>query len=191
MTLTSSSARTALTLGLLLLGACNTEEYERQREAAKAIRDATPKAPQLTKREKASAQRAAAVGGGASNLNVMTRGAASQLVKSEIPFSRMAGYAVRGSDESSFKICGSPGVHYLRLGPDAAAQLVQRYRFRATKPLSPVYFVLKARIINDTVAVGENHYHSVLEVEEVLPEVDGVAPDCPAPRRGSLVAARD
>lgn len=185
------ATRLLFVLGLLLLGACNTEEYERQRAAAVAARDARPKAAPLSKREQRSAQIAAAVGGGGSNLQIMTRGAASQLARSELPFTRIPGYVVRGTDESSFKACGVAGVHFLRLGPNAAAQLVQRYRFRATKPFSPVYFVLLARILKDTVTVGENVYDSVIEVDEVVPEVDGEQPDCPAPRRGSLIATRD
>jgi hypothetical protein len=112
---------------------------------------------------------------------------AERLTKADVPFVRMSGYVVRGSDESSFVKCGDPVVHYTRMSAGAVGVLVQRYRFKAPRPLSPVYFTVNARIIDDTVTVGENSYTSVVEIERVYPEVPDERPDCAAPTRGSLV----
>jgi hypothetical protein len=108
--------------------------------------------------------------------------------KSDQPFVRIAGYVVRGTDEASFRPCGSTQVSFIRGSPVAAPRLVQRYRFRAPVPLHPVYFVVRARIREDTLTVGKNVYTSVMEVDEVYPEDPAATPDCPAPRRGSMIA---
>ncbi len=101
----------------------------------------------------------------------------------------MAGYVVRGTDESSFRACGSTRTHLLRPRGEANAIILQRYRFNAPTPLAPVYFVFReARILEDTVAVGDNTYLSVVDVRAVVPEQPGVAPECPAPGRGSMIA---
>lgn len=106
------------------------------------------------------------------------------------PFERMAGYVVRGTDESSFRRCGSKQVQYIRAVGEAAVHVSTRYRFRAPTPLAPVYFVFRARVVGDTVVVGDYTYTSVLEVRSVYPENPGEKPDCPAPMRGSMVAER-
>jgi hypothetical protein len=103
-------------------------------------------------------------------------------------FARVAGYVVRGSDESSFRACGSTQTHYLRPLGEAAIHVTQRYRFRASMPLAPVYFVFNARVLEDTVNVGDFTYTSVIEVRRVMPEQTGEQPDCPAPMRGSMIA---
>ena len=105
-------------------------------------------------------------------------------------FERMAGYVVRGSDESSFRRCGSDRTHYIRVSGAAATNVIQRYRFRAPVPLAPVYFVFNARVIEDTVVIGDYKYTSVVEVRRVFPEQPAVEPECPAPMRGSMIADR-
>lgn len=105
-------------------------------------------------------------------------------------FERMAGYVVRGSDESSFRRCGSNQTHFVRVRGEAAVHVTQRYRFKAPVPLSPVYFVFRARVIGDTVVVGDYTYTSVLDVRSVFPDQAGSEPDCPAPMRGSMIAQR-
>lgn len=102
----------------------------------------------------------------------------------------MAGYVVRGSDESSFRRCGSDRTHYIRVGGEAMTTVIQRYRFRAPVPLSPVYFVFNARVLEDTVVVGDHTYTSVVQVWKVFPEQPGAEPECPAPMRGSMIADR-
>lgn len=106
------------------------------------------------------------------------------------PFERMAGYVVRGTDESSFRRCGSKQTNYIRAVGEAAVHVTTRYRFKAPTPLAPVYFVFQARVVDDTVKVGDYTYTSVLEVRSVYPEDPGGKPDCPAPMRGSMIAAR-
>lgn len=106
------------------------------------------------------------------------------------PFERLAGYVVRGTDESSFRRCGSKQTQYIRASGEAAVHVATRYRFKAPTPLSPVYFVFRARVVADTVTVGDYTYTSVLDVRSVYPENEGGKPDCPAPMRGSMIANR-
>lgn len=115
--------------------------------------------------------------------------AAAAPVDSGPPFQRMAGYVVRGTDESSFRVCGSTRTHLLQPRGEANAMILQRYRFNAPTPLTPVYFVFReARIREDTVVVGDNTYLSVVEVRAVVPEQPGVTAECTAPPRGSMIA---
>ena len=180
----------ALVLGPAVAGGCSTEEYERQRDAARRARDAAPPKEVPTAREKASARRAASVaGGGGGVLGAGERGAAAPFAKSDEPFVRIAGWVVRGTDEASFRPCGSGRVSFIRGSQVAAPRLVQRYRFRAPAPLHPVYFEVKGRIRDDTIAVGSHVYTSVIEIAELVPEVPDAVPACPAPRRGSLIEA--
>jgi hypothetical protein len=175
-----------------LLGACmsdneyraKAEEQTRQRiaRAEKAGADSTV---ELTDREKALNKRANSLGS-----RVTTGERAERLTKADAPFERMSGYVVRGTDESSFVKCGSSGVHYTRMSAAAVGLLVQRYRFKASRPLAPVYFTINARILDDTVTVGEHAYTSVVEIERVYPEVPDERPACAAPPRGSLVEGR-
>lgn len=102
----------------------------------------------------------------------------------------MAGYVVRGTDESSFRRCGSTRTHYIRATGESAVHLSTRYRFKAPGPLSPVYFVFRARVLEDTVVVGDYTYTSVLEVRSVFTDERSGAPECPAPMRGSMIADR-
>lgn len=106
------------------------------------------------------------------------------------PFERMAGYVVRGTDESSFRRCGSNRTHFIRVTADSWPAILQRYRFRAPVPLSPVYYVFHARVIEDTVVVGDYTYTSSVEVRRVFPEQPDSQPECPAPMRGSMIADR-
>jgi hypothetical protein len=110
-------------------------------------------------------------------------------VDSGPPFERMAGYVVRGTDESSFRRCGSKRIHYIRAFGEAAAHLSQRYRFNVSAPLAPVYFVFRARVLDDTVSIGDHTYTSVVEVRSVYPEEQGT-PECAAPMRGSMIGVR-
>ena len=105
-------------------------------------------------------------------------------------FERMAGYVVRGTDESSFRRCGSDRTHFIRVTADSWPAVLQRYRFRAPVPLSPVYFVFYARVIEDTVTVGDYTYTSSVEVRRVFPEQPDSQPECPAPMRGSMISDR-
>jgi hypothetical protein len=106
------------------------------------------------------------------------------------PFERIAGWVVRGTDESSFRRCGSKRTQYIRAVGEAAVHVSTRYRFKAPTPLAPVYFVFRARIVDDTVVVGDYTYTSVLEVRSVFPENPDEKSDCPAPMRGSMIATR-
>jgi hypothetical protein len=106
------------------------------------------------------------------------------------PFERVVGYVVRGTDESSFRRCGSTRTQYIRAVGEAASQVNTRYRFKASTPLAPVYFVFRARVVDDTVVVGDHTYTSVLEVRSVYPENPGEKAECPAPMRGSMIADR-
>jgi hypothetical protein len=81
-------------------------------------------------------------------------------------------------------------VYYTRLAPPAAAQVAQRYRFRAPRLLYPVYFAVVGRIVEDTVTVGEHRYDAVIEISDILTERSEGEPDCSAPPPGSLVASR-
>ena len=110
--------------------------------------------------------------------------------KNDDPFVEMRGYIVRGTDESSFRRCGSSRVYYTRLAPPAAAQVAQRYRFRANSLLSPVYFAVKGRLVDDTVTVGDHTYTSVIEISDILGEQSEGTPACPPPPRGSMIASR-
>jgi hypothetical protein len=154
-------------------------EEQKRRQIA---RGSTPVAAEMSDREKSLASRAAQIGG-----RVTVGERAERLAKAEIPFVRMAGYVVRGSDESSFVKCGDPGVHYTRMSQMAVSNVVQRYRFRAPRPLSPVYFEIKGRILDDTIKVGDHAYTSVVEIESVYPDNPDARPACAAPPRGSLV----
>jgi len=102
----------------------------------------------------------------------------------------MAGYVVRGTDESSFRRCGSKRTHYIRAAGEAAVHLVTQYRFKASTPLAPVYFVFRARVIEDTVRVGDYLYTSVVEVRSVDRAASEGTPECPGPMRGSMIADR-
>lgn len=115
--------------------------------------------------------------------------AAATPIDSGPSYERMAGYVVRGTDESSFRRCGSTQTHLLRPRGEANALILQRYRFKAPTPLTPVYFVFReARIIHDTVVVGDNTYLSVVDVRAVVPEQPEVTPECPTPGRGSMIS---
>lgn len=191
--MTSARTRIVLTLAsTALVGACMSDnEYRAKQEAmARNAMERSSKAygqaqAQLSGREKALASRANSLGS-----RVTTGERAERLAQVEVPFEKMTGYVVRGSDESSFLKCGDTGVHYTRMSASAVGQLVQRYRFKASRPLAPVYFTINARIIEDTVTVGENAYKSVVEIERVYPEVRDERPACAPPARGSLIEGR-
>lgn len=172
-----------------LLGACMSEneyrakgEEQTRRRIARSQNAFAAKRGQLSDREKRLANKANSIG---SRFAAGER--AERLTKAEEPFVRMSGYVVRGSDESSFMKCGDPGVHYTRMSAGAVALIVQRYRFKASRPLAAVYFTINGRIIKDTITVGENSYTSVVEIERVYPEVPDERPACAAPPRGSLI----
>lgn len=103
-----------------------------------------------------------------------------------VPFVETHGYLVRGTDELSFRVCGSPRVHFARMGPGAGNRIMQRYRFESSGLLSPVYFAVKGRIVADTVTVGRHTYHSVIQIVDVLPVSSERR--CAAPLPGSLIA---
>ncbi|MBC7896037.1 MAG: hypothetical protein H7066_11540 [Cytophagaceae bacterium] len=172
-----------------LAGACMSDnEYRAKSEAQKraagprAEKAAQNQAARGSRREQSLAKAAAAVGS-----KVTTGERAERLAKADVPFTRMSGYVVRGTDESSFVKCGDSGVHYTRMSAGAVGLLVQRYRFKAPRPLSPVYFTISGRILDDTISVGTHEYISVVEIERVYPEVLDERPACAAPTRGSLI----
>lgn len=102
------------------------------------------------------------------------------------PPRRITGYLVRGTDESSFRVCGTGKVHFLPASSASAVVLLQEYRFRATGLLRPIYFVIKGRVLPDTVIAGANRYTSVLQVTEFLGGKNDT-PECPPPRPGTLI----
>lgn len=123
-------------------------------------------------------------------LRGVNRAAGEATTKTEAPFVELHGYIVRGTDESSFRRCGSSRVYYTRLAPPAAAQVVQRYRFRAAALFSPVYFAVMGRMVDDTVTVGEHTYTAVVEISDILADKSEGAPECAPPPRGSMIAGR-
>lgn len=167
-------SRVALLLPLCLpLFACGREDA-----GAKVAR-------QMTAQQRRLNNRARAIGG----IGAGSRAVSEQMDTAvHLPFARIAGYVVRGTDEFSFKACGSNRVHYVRLSPMAAAKVIQQYRFRSPQPLPPVYFTFKARIVDDTVRIGEHEYRSVVEVLEMTNGRDET-PDCAKPGYGSFVAS--
>jgi hypothetical protein len=181
---------TSLTLSqmtaLLVLGSgCVDYERAKQTEAEiRARRDA------MTVARKQGGEKSGGKGGG-EKLQGINRAVGEALSrKNEAPFEEMHGYVVRGTDESSFRRCGSSRVYYTRLAPPAAAQVAQRYRFRANALLSPVYFAVMGRLVDDTVTVGEHTYTAVIEISDILGDKSEGTPDCAPPPRGSMVASR-
>ena len=160
----------------------DAERYRRESERAAKIASTV----KLSPREKWADTRAKEIGGAG---GTGERGAASRLAKRDLPFEKVWGYVVRGTDESSFKPCGSDRVYYTRVGPGVIGELVQRYRFKSPTVLTPVYFELMARLVEDTVVLGDHVYTAVAEINHVFPEVPGLQPACPRPRRGSLIGA--
>jgi hypothetical protein len=69
------------------------------------------------------------------------------------------------------------------------AQIVQRYRFVAPTPLTPVFFEFSARIVDSTAVVGEFTYPRVLIVDRVLDGTEAPS-NCPRPSRGSFIDSR-
>ena len=177
-------------LATVLSGCMSEHEYRAKNEhvARNAIAriENQHKQPQLSKRGK----KLAMAGNSLGKVGLGERGSA-KLTKAEAPFVRMSGYVVRGTDESSFVSCGSPVVSYTRVSAEAVGQLVQRYRFKAPKPLSAVYFNVEARVLSDTVEIGANRYTSVVEIKRVYPEVVGERPVCAPPPWGSLIERRE
>lgn len=181
---------TALTLSqltaLLVLGSgCVDYERAKQTEAeVRARRDAN-----TIERKRAGGQ-GARKGSGEKLVGINRASGEALSRKNEAPFEEMRGYIVRGTDESSFRRCGSSRVYYTRLAPPAAAQVAQRYRFRAASLLSPVYFAVMGRLVDDTVTVGEHTYTAVIEISDILGDKSEGTPDCAPPPRGSMVASR-
>lgn len=161
----------------------DAEKYRRESERAAKMAASPSK---LTEREQYLSDRAKQIGGA---VGAGERGAGGRFAKVDAAFGKVSGYVVRGTDESSFKPCGSDRVYYTRIGPGVISELVQRYRFKSPTVLTPVYFELFARFIEDTVTLGDHVYTAVAEINYVFPEVPGSAPACPRPRRGSLISA--
>lgn len=173
-----------LLLGLLTSTGCI--DYERSKRQEESIRE--QRAQRQIERTKQKGGKSAA--NSRSSLGQINRAAGEKLGSDADPFVEIRGYVVRGTDESSFRRCGASRVYYTRMSPPAAAQIAQRYRFRAPKLLYPVYFVVMGRVVDDTVTVGANHYDAVIEISEVLAEQSEKEPDCAPPPAGSMVAAR-
>jgi hypothetical protein len=184
MRLAVRNLRQWATLLVLGSGCVDYERAKRSEAETRAQRDARAIA------RKQSGEKAPAKGGGdkLQGINRATGEALSR--KNEEPFVEMRGYIVRGTDESSFRRCGSSRVYYTRLAPPAAAQVAQRYRFRAAALLSPVYFAVMGRVVDDTVTVGEHTYTAVIEISDILGDKSEGTPECAPPPRGSMVASR-
>lgn len=174
-----SPARPFTILALLVVSlvstACGNTESETNLPAAQA-------APAQSAPSLAGGQVAPTTG------NLFNRAGGQALSKSEAPFVPMSGYFVRGSDEASFLTCGTRRVHLARMSAGAAARMVQSYRFRAPRLLAPVYFEVRARVVEDTVTVGEHTYRSVIEIQDADVK-EALEPQCAAPPSGSLVAS--
>ena len=185
------SVRTAQALvAALLLASTACIDYERSKQKEQEIR-AQRDAREIARKQAGEKKVRRDAQAAEARLGQVNRAQGEQFTRTnEDPFVEIHGYIVRGTDESSFRRCGSSRVYYTRLSPPAAAQVAQRYRFRAPKLLYPVYFAVMGRIVADTVTVGENVYESVIEISEVLAELSEGEPDCAAPPRGSLVATR-
>jgi hypothetical protein len=101
---------------------------------------------------------------------------------------QLRGYAVRGTDELSFRPCGSSRVYFVRARGEVAQRFIQRYRFSSTQLLSPVYFELEGYMLDDTISVGDSHYSLILDLRKVTLEPG--KPACPQPSRGSFIRPR-
>lgn len=173
-----------LLASLLASSACIDYERSKQQEATIRESRAGKAVERMKQKENRSSDRAKSV------LGQINRSVGERLEAEQVPFVEIQGYVVRGTDESSFRRCGGSRVYYTRMSPPAAAQIAQRYRFRAPSLLYPVYFVVMGRVVDDSVTVGTNHYDAVIEISEVLAERSEQPPECAPPRAGSLVAAR-
>lgn len=169
---------------VLVSGCVDYERAKQTEEEIRARRDA------MTVARKQGGDKAAGKGSGEKLQGVNRAGGEALSRKNEAPFEEMRGYIVRGTDESSFRRCGSSRVYYTRLAPPAAAQVAQRYRFRANALLSPVYFAVMGRLVEDTVTVGEHTYTAVIEISDILGDKSEGTPECAPPPRGSMVASR-
>jgi hypothetical protein len=100
----------------------------------------------------------------------------------------MRGYVVKGTDESSFRRCGSSRVYFARVAPPTASRFAQHYRWSAQGILDPVYVVVMGRFVEDTVTIGENRYTGVVEIRDLLIDRSKEPPACPSPKRGSMIS---
>ncbi|MBK8248256.1 MAG: hypothetical protein IPK85_12745 [Gemmatimonadetes bacterium] len=158
---------------------------------AKKRNEADVRAQRATNSIEAKRSGAGKAGGSNAKLQGINRATGEALSpKGEAPFEEVRGYIVRGTDESSFRRCGSSRVYYTRLAPPAAAQVAQRYRFRANALLSPVYFAVMGRMVDDTVTVGTHTYTAVIEISDILGDKSEGTPACAPPPRGSMIASR-
>lgn len=101
---------------------------------------------------------------------------------------KLRGYVVRGTDELSFRPCGSSRVYFARSRGDVAQRFNQRYRFTSTGLLQPVYFELEGYMLDDTLTLGSNKYELILDVRRV--ELEPGRPACPQPPSGSFIRQR-
>ncbi len=104
-------------------------------------------------------------------------------------FRTIRGHIVRGTDEFSFRPCGSRQVSMVAPRGATRAQITQRYRFSAPTPLTPIFFELSAVIVDSTVTVADYTYQRVLIVDRVL-DATQAPPGCPRPSRGSFIESQ-
>jgi hypothetical protein len=171
---------------LLVLGS-GCVDYERAKQTESEIR---ARRDAMTVARKQGGDKGGGKADGEKLKGINRAGGEALSRKNEAPFEEIRGYVVRGTDESSFRRCGSSRVYYTRLAPPAAAQVAQRYRFRANALLSPVYFAVMGRLVDDTVTVGEHTYTAVIEISDILADKSEGTPDCAPPPRGSMIASR-
>lgn len=99
----------------------------------------------------------------------------------------MGGYFVFGTDERSFLPCGEKRVIGVSGRSPGMPMMIEQYRFRALRPLSPVYYKLTAVRTPDTLMVGATRYRKSLVVLQVSLDAGAPPPDCRSPGRGSLL----
>lgn len=181
--------RLAILTALASLTACMKDseyraESERRLRQKVAWEAKASEQPKENAREKRLNSASSQIGGKAS----MGERASGRLATVDVPFTKMSGWIVRGTDESSFVKCGGArDVYFTRIAAEVVGQVVQRYRFKAPSPFVPVYYEFDGRLLDDTVEVGTNRYTRVVEISRLYPEAPEKRPACTAPRRGSLV----
>jgi hypothetical protein len=108
--------------------------------------------------------------------------------KAQGPLLETQGYIVKGTDELSYKPCGSSKVYFVKARGEPAVKVAQTYRFSAASPLSPVYYELRAHLYDDTASLGDTRYTSIADVRTVVQHPG--KPACPPPLRGSFIRPR-
>jgi hypothetical protein len=178
-----------MTLGLSLVG-CADQERRRAKAAEVAAGSAGIAAlqPKVGSRGLAEGTAAARLGTPRGPRAPQLRPAElRQKARADLSYQTVRGYVVQGSDESSFRPCGSSKVYFIHGPAEPKFVLTQRYRYLAFAPLVPIYFELSAAYTDSTINIGPNTYTAIAFVKSVG---DGDKPpaNCPRPGRGSMIA---